>query len=80
MTTAKSSKDLAAIPIWQQGSVDLSTNENLKKRLKCRHDDGVLAALDAFWRVANTFDDDDDDEASVTEQGYAIFALKFVAL
>lgn len=60
------------VPLWQQGNVGLSTQENMSTRSRLRFDEGVLRVLDEWWSLAQAAGccTVDTEEPTLTREGY----------
>ena len=48
----QASELLGAVPYWQQGDMELYTEDNLERRLRLRSDEAVLEVLQDWWSTA----------------------------
>ena len=70
ITSVDMEADLDFIPWWQQGDAALSTAENMRKRMRCRHSDEVTEALGAFWSIAQAPSSEESGGSRVVQQSY----------
>lgn len=81
IVTESTARQLAQVPLWQQGDPSLSTEEKLKERKALRRERLVIEVLNAFWDCAlrtkaHTYFDTGTGETMVTREGYECLFMR----